>query len=300
MLSPRPRPWANIFVITFTTLFTCVIFLVSPVFALGQHPGHSNPHIKPVQLSVNDDDLPHRHLSSRFHAAIIEHEASVDTPAAGQGDYTCGPNKPCYNGACCGDSGWCGFGPTYCGKGCQSNCNATADCGEFAHKSGSSCPLNVCCSEFGFCGTTSDFCGKGCQSNCQQPKPSGPSTNVQQRIVGYWEAWNSQHPCGTMAVGEIPVNYLTHLNIAFGYISHDFRITNMDGVSSDLYRNVGNLKARNPSLKLVISLGGWAFSDPGPWRSVFPTMTSSSANRAIFIQNLLGFLSEYGYDGVGQ
>ncbi|KAL6910196.1 glycosyl hydrolases family 18 domain-containing protein [Trichoderma evansii] len=101
-----------------------------------------------------------------------------------------------------------------------------------------------------------------------------------------------------MAVGEIPVNSLTHLNVAFGYISNDFRITNMDGVSSDLYRNVGNLKARNPNLKIVISLGGWAFSDPGPWRSVFPTMTSSSANRAIFIRNLLGFLSEYGYDGV--
>ncbi|UKZ58865.1 uncharacterized protein TrAtP1_000187 [Trichoderma atroviride] len=298
MLSPRPRPRVNISAITFTALFTCVLFLASPVFALAQHLRHSNLHIEPVQRSANDQGLSHRHLSSRFHAAIIEHETSVDTPAAGQGDYTCGPNKPCYNGACCGDSGWCGFGPTYCGKGCQSNCNATADCGQFAHTPGSPCPLNVCCSEFGFCGTTSDFCGKGCQSNCQQPKPSGPSTNVQQRIIGYWEAWNSQHPCGTMAVGEIPVNYLTHLNIAFGYISHDFRITNMDGVSSDLYRNLGNLKARNPNLKIVISLGGWAFSDPGPWRSVFPTMTSSSANRATFIQNLLGFLSEYGYDGV--
>ncbi|KAK4069890.1 CAZyme family GH18 [Trichoderma aggressivum f. europaeum] len=101
-----------------------------------------------------------------------------------------------------------------------------------------------------------------------------------------------------MDVGEIPVTYLTHLNVAFGYISQDLKITNMDGVPSEVYRNVGNLKARNPSLKIIISLGGWSFSDPGPWRSVFPTLAASPSNRSTFIQNLLGFLSEYGYDGV--
>lgn len=101
-----------------------------------------------------------------------------------------------------------------------------------------------------------------------------------------------------MGPGEIPVNLLTHLNIAFGYINHDFQVTNMDGLSPDVYKIVGNLKARNPSLKIMIALGGWAFSDPGTWQSVFPTMVSSEANRATFIKNLLGFLSEYGYDGV--
>lgn len=109
-----------------------------------------------------------------------------------------------------------------------------------------------------------------------------------------------QHPCGNMNIGQIPVNMLTHLNVAFAYISQDFAITNMDGVSLETYRNIGNLKSRNPNLKIVISLGGWAFSDPGSWRNVFPTMVSSKENRAAFIQNLLGFLSEYGYDGVGE
>ncbi|KAG6979258.1 Chitotriosidase-1 [Fusarium oxysporum f. sp. conglutinans] len=102
-----------------------------------------------------------------------------------------------------------------------------------------------------------------------------------------------------MTLGEIPVDMLTHLNIAFGYIDHDFKITNMDGVSPDLYRNVGNLKAKNPDLKVIIALGGWTFSDPGTkWQNIFPSLTSSRANRAIFIKNLLGFLSQYGYDGV--
>lgn len=46
----------------------------------------------------------------------------------------------------------CGYGPTYCGDGCQSNCDAVAECGQYASPAGKTCPLNVCCSEFGFCG----------------------------------------------------------------------------------------------------------------------------------------------------
>lgn len=261
----------------------------------------------PMPVGAHSHGHSHRHLVHRgsekqsgVSRALSLRESSLTAGVGGQGDYTCGPDRPCYNGACCGEGGWCGYSPKYCGTGCQSNCDAKAECGEYAATVGASCPLNVCCSEFGFCGTTSEFCNAGCQSNCKQPKPSGPPSNVQKRVIGYWEAWNMQHPCGNMNIGQIPVNMLTHLNVAFAYISQDFAITNMDGVSLETYRNIGNLKSRNPNLKIVISLGGWAFSDPGSWRNVFPTMVSSKENRAAFIQNLLGFLSEYGYDGVGE
>lgn len=72
--------------------------------------------------------------------------------STGTESYTCGPGSPCSNGACCGSSGWCGYGPTYCGDGCQSDCDATAECGEYAATAGTTCPLNVCCSQYGFCG----------------------------------------------------------------------------------------------------------------------------------------------------
>ncbi|EON97103.1 putative bacteriodes thetaiotaomicron symbiotic protein [Phaeoacremonium minimum UCRPA7] len=91
---------------------------------------------------------------------------------------------------------------------------------------------------------------------------------------------------------------LTHLNVAFGYITSDFKITNMDGVSTTMYKNAAAVKSKNPNLKVLIALGGWSFSDPGNWQSVFPTMASTASNRATFINNLLGWLSEYGYDGV--
>lgn len=69
-------------------------------------------------------------------------------------DYSCGPGNPCSNGACCGASGYCGYGKTYCGDGCVSNCKAVAECGKDASPSGKKCPLNTCCSQYGFCGTT--------------------------------------------------------------------------------------------------------------------------------------------------
>lgn len=81
----------------------------------------------------------------------ISHEYSNITRRQ---DYTCGPGRPCSNGACCGASGNCGYGSTYCGGGCVSNCDAVAECGKDARPKGKKCPLNTCCSEYGFCGTT--------------------------------------------------------------------------------------------------------------------------------------------------
>ncbi|TGO44289.1 hypothetical protein BCON_0554g00010 [Botryotinia convoluta] len=96
-----------------------------------------------------------------------------------------------------------------------------------------------------------------------------------------------------MTPGEIPAALLTHLYVAFAYITADYDITNMDGVTSEIYQNVGNVKSKNPDLKILISIGGWAFD-----QSIFSNMVYSSGTRATCIQNVLNWLGEYGYDGV--
>ncbi|KAH7309224.1 hypothetical protein B0I35DRAFT_398631 [Stachybotrys elegans] len=247
-----------------------------------------------AQSSSNGLDAP----ASRNSSILRLDQVWATSQAEDTNDFTCAPGRPCVNGACCGEDGWCGYGPDYCSDGCQSNCDATAECGRFASTPGQGCPLNVCCSRHGFCGTTSEFCSDGCQSNCETPSPGGSPSNPRDIIIGYWEAWNMDKPCGTMGPGEIPVHMLTHLFVSFGYVNDAWEITNMDGVDPEIFKTIGNVKARNPELKVVIALGGWAFSDPGPWRHIFPEMASSAANRAIFIRNLMGFMSEYGYDGV--
>ena len=36
--------------------------------------------------------------------------AENSSPLVRRDDYSCGPGKPCANGACCGASGYCGYG----------------------------------------------------------------------------------------------------------------------------------------------------------------------------------------------
>lgn len=111
-------------------------------------------------------------------------------------------------GACCSKvTGYCNYGPEACGTNgqspndvCWSNCDAKAACGRYADPPGKTCPLNVCCSEWGFCGIDSgqEFCSSKCQSNCAQPGSGGSGGNVQNRIIGYYEAWNVESKCAGM------------------------------------------------------------------------------------------------------
>ncbi|KAI9372233.1 hypothetical protein BJX61DRAFT_553090 [Aspergillus egyptiacus] len=218
-------------------------------------------------------------------------------------DYTCGPDRPCKNKACCGPSNVCGYGELYCGKGCQSNCDATAECGRDAATPGQLCPLNICCSEFGFCGTTGDFCGTGCQSNCNDPdRPSpGLSGDVRNRVIGYYEAWRAEGAsCGTMRPEEIPVEYLTQVNLAFVYIDpvHLVIIDMDEPLTRDLYARVADVKTRNPNIKVWLSVGGWTFNDPGPFQSVFTTLAANTDQVEFFATSLMGFMDRFGFDGV--
>lgn len=91
------------------------------------------------------------------------------------------------------DTGTCGFGDTFCGSDCVSQCDAKLECSQYAVPAGKTCPLNVCCSAYGFCGTTAEFCNtsQGCQSNCGSPAvPPGKSSKpVTNKVIGYYKAW---------------------------------------------------------------------------------------------------------------
>lgn len=188
-----------------------------------------------------------------------------------QQDAVCDTETPCKVG-CCSKSGSCGFGPDWCGEGnCTSNCKAEAECGKYG--GGKECPLNVCCSRWGFCGTTDEFCEKtddketSCQSNCGQPsRQKCSSKRWKERRIAYYETWADDRECDSFRPESIPVKALTHLNIAFGGIQ-DSRVTIE---SSDMISRIVKLKRRNRSLQVFLAIGGWAFSDPGMFKSPPP------------------------------
>jgi chitinase len=94
-------------------------------------------------------------------------------------DYTCGPDRPCANKACCPKATLsCNYGEEACGTSgispnevCWSNCDAKSECGRDAKVPGQKCPLNVCCGKWGFCGMTEDYCDKkdhGATGGCRK------------------------------------------------------------------------------------------------------------------------------------
>ncbi|SPJ91021.1 uncharacterized protein FTOL_13423 [Fusarium torulosum] len=151
-----------------------------------------------------------------------------------------------------------------------------ASSGDYTCGPNKACGNEACCGESGWCGA-----------------------NVQEKVIAYWEAWNENKPCGHMSPQEVPVHDITHLIFSFGFVTPgDFRITNMPDVKSSLLTQVADLKDKNPNLSIMIALGGWTHNDPGKYQTVFSDMVSTRANRQLFIKNLLGFLSQYGFDGV--
>ena len=155
-----------------------------------------------------------------------------------------------------------------------------------------------------FCGSTDDFCTTGCQQGfggCGPPKrPScGGGTSANKRTIGYYESWSNTRKCQSVAPEDLNLNGFTHINFAFAFFDPStFQIAPMDGSSGDLYNRFTALKDTNQGLQTWISVGGWSFTDPGPTRTAFSTMSSSSDNRAQFIDGLKTFMDTYGFDGV--
>jgi chitinase len=90
--------------------------------------------------------------------------------------------------------GVCGLGPDFCGDGCISTCYYKSECDPgwgMQWSNASTCPVNVCCSKFGFCGTTKDFC-----NGVVTPSPECSTKTADEKLIGYYEGWNLQRPCG--------------------------------------------------------------------------------------------------------
>jgi GH18 family chitinase len=178
--------------------------------------------------------------------------------------------------------------------------NATvSQCGINALPGNENCPLNVCCSEFGNCGTTADFCGKGCQNGCDTiVRPSCEGSTSSKRTVGYYQSWADNRTCQSVSPEELNVAGFTHINYAFLLFDPEtFVIAPADNETS-LIPRFTDLKTTNPGLQAWVSIGGWAFNDPGPTLSAFSDMVSSAENRTKFIKEIISFMETYAFDGL--
>lgn len=115
--------------------------------------------------------------------------------------------------------------------------------------------------------------------------PSAPSGgNTGKKIVCYFTNWAQyRQGDGKFLPEDIDPTLCTHIIYAFGWMKKH-KLSSFDAADDTkngkkgLYERVIDLKKKNPSLKVLLAVGGWSF---GTQR--FKEMASNSYNRRLFI-----------------
>ena len=127
----------------------------------------------------------------------------------------------------------------------------------------------------------------------ESPMPSytpPPSSAIGSYVVGYYASWSRYN--GFMP-DKIDASKVTHINYAFASIGEDLTLCMGDpGVDTANFAGLRDLKSRNPSLKSILSVGGWDDSKR------FSDAAYSASSREIFAQSCLDFILEHGFDGI--
>ncbi|GIO32569.1 MULTISPECIES: glycosyl hydrolase family 18 protein [Paenibacillus] len=110
--------------------------------------------------------------------------------------------------------------------------------------------------------------------------PAGP------KVIAYvpgWVAWSGAKP--------IDAGKLTHINYAFTHIQ-DNKIVPMEGQGDDAnYAYLQSLKAQNPNLKILNSVGGWGADG-------FSDAVLTEESRETFASSIIDYMKRYDLDGI--
>jgi chitinase len=91
--------------------------------------------------------------------------------------------------------------------------------------------------------------------------------------------------------GEVAATKLTRINYAFANIQ-DGRIVAVSPADAPNFATLVALKQQNPSLQVLVSVGGWL------WSGNFSDMALTRASRARFIDSVAAFVGQYKLDGL--
>lgn len=121
----------------------------------------------------------------------------------------------------------------------------------------------------------------GCKSS------EAPETKTEKIIIGYVPGFR-----GELDTDKIDARKLTHINYAFVNVKDSMAwLTNL-ATDSINFRKLNDLKQDNPDLKILISLGGWS------WSENFSDAVLTETSRKKFTDSNINIVEKYNLDGV--
>ena len=99
-------------------------------------------------------------------------------------------------------------------------------------------------------------------------------------VLAYVTSWSSIMP---------DPNYVTHINYAFGHVNATFNGVTID--NKDRLKSIVELKKTKPSLKVLLSIGGWQSGG-------FSEMAMTDANRKSFATDCKLVVDDFNLDGI--
>ena len=123
----------------------------------------------------------------------------------------------------------------------------------------------------------------GCRS--AQEQVHAPANKL--AIIGYVPGFR-----GELDEKTITAKKLTHINYAFVDVKDSMAwLTNLETDTIN-FRRLNNLKRDNPDLKIIISIGGWA------WSENFSDAVLTESSRKKFATSSVAIVDQYNLDGV--
>jgi chitinase len=126
-----------------------------------------------------------------------------------------------------------------------------------------------------------------CMLSCKSEKEPVQSTTKKKVVIGYIPGYN-----GVFDATTVDADKLTHINYAFVDVKDSMAwLTN---ISTDTinFRTLNYLKKANPDLKLMISIGGWA------WSENFSDAVFTESSRKKFARTGCEIVERYELDGI--
>ncbi len=119
---------------------------------------------------------------------------------------------------------------------------------------------------------------------------AGKTSSGKKNIVGYYAGWSAY---SGFTPDRIDASKLTHIKYAFANIGTDLKIMLGDSnIDPSNFSKLNELKSKNKNLKILISVGGWTWSDK------FSDVALTESSRQKFADSVVEFLVKYKLDGV--